>query len=189
MEEATIAKIATESLKPFSIVIDALLAPRLQRIKNWSEKRELSNRLGSTLIDVLLDQYLRHLLRRISGITTIVFPQQVLPLTSIYEPLTLTVKYASSEFLNIEFDIHTLEAGHNYTIVDSAGMGKSTFAKHLVLEILNSTAKIPIFFELRRIDETDSLLGNLATEFDTTKKDLDERLLLMLLEEGNFIRL
>ncbi len=187
MEEATIAKIATEALKPVSSIIDALLSSKLQRIRNWAEKRELNNRLGSTVISVLLDQYLHRLLRRICGVTTIVFPQQVLPLTSIYEPLSLNKRYGTVASQKSDFDVKALKAGHNYLIVDSAGMGKSTFAKHLALEILNSTTKIPMFLELRRIADSESLLGKLSAEIDETKKDVDEKLLLMLLDEGNFV--
>jgi hypothetical protein len=187
MEEATIAKIASEALKPVSSVIDALLGPKLQRIRNWAEKRELQNRLGSRLIDVLLDEYLRRLLRRICGITTIVFLEQILPLTSIYEPLLVIERYGAREGgLPSALNVNTLKIGHSYLIVDSAGMGKSTLAKHLVLETLHSTTRIPVFLELRRIGDTESLLEKLATEFDKSKTDVDENVLLMLLEAGNF---
>ena len=189
MQEATITKIAAEALKPVSSFIDALLGPKVQRVRTWAEKRDLDSKLGSGTIDVLLDQYLRRLLRRICGITTIVFPQQVLPLTSIYEPLTLQHRWATDEASPTPppFNIRTLAKGHNYFIVDSAGMGKSTFAKHFVLELLDSTTKIPIFLELRRIGENESLLGKLSVEFDETQKEVDERLLLMLLDEGDFV--
>src|SRR5215213_10409407 len=183
-EAATIAKIASEALKPVSKTIDALLGPKLQRIKNWSEQRDRSSKLGSGVIDVLLDQYLRRLLRRICGITTIVFPQQVIPLTSIYEPLYLSERYGAGAAL---FDVHALKPGENYLIVDSAGMGKSTFAKHFALEILKDTIKIPVFLELRRISGAESLLEKIAREIDETNKDVDDKLLLMLLDEGNFV--
>lgn len=188
MQEATISKIATEALKPVSSVIDALLGPKLERIRNWSEKQELSSKLASGHVDVLLDRYLRRLLRRICGVTTIVFPQQILPLTSIYEPLTLEPRYkrnASQE--QSSFNVRTLEEGHNYFIVDSAGMGKSTFAKHFVLELLDLTTKIPMFLELRRIGNDETLLGKLSAEMAETKNEIDERFLLMLLDEGDFI--
>jgi len=188
MSEAALTKIATEALKPVSSVIDALLGPKIQRIKNWAEKRDLDSRLGNGVIDVLLDRHMRRLLRRTCGITTIVFPQRVLPLTSIYEPLTLKeghIQLTPNELA--PFGIGELEKGLNYYIVDSAGMGKSTFAKHLVLEILASTNKIPLFLELRRIGENETLLGKLASEIDESKKDVDERLLPLLLKESEFV--
>lgn len=86
-----------------------------------------------------------------------------------------------------EFNVKTLKEGQNYLIIDSAGMGKSTFAKHLVLEILDLTNKIPIFLELRRIAESESLLEKIASEIDETKKDVNEELLLKLLNEDEFV--
>jgi len=187
MEEATIAKIATEALKPVSSIIDTLLGPKLKRMKAWAEKRDLNNRLGSTIMDVLLDQYLRRLLRRICGITTIVFPQQVLPLTEIYEPLYLEERYKSTSSKKSAFHVSMLEKGRNFLIVDLAGMGKSTFAKHLVLEVLSATNKIPIFLELNRIADEESLIQKLALDMDEAKNDIDEKLLPLWFEMGNFV--
>jgi hypothetical protein len=187
MEEATIATIATEALKPFSGVIDALLSTKLKRLKLWSERQELNSRLESIVIDNLLDNYLRRLLKRVCGITTIAFPQQVLPLTSIYEPLKVRQKTSFKSVKRTLLSLQTLKMGNNCIIVDSAGMGKSTYAKHLAIEILNSADKIPIFLELRRIDDTESLLEKLTRELDETQDDIDEELLLMLLDEGGFV--
>ena len=66
-------------------------------------------------------------------------------------------------------------------------MGKSTFVKHFTLDILSSTTKIPVFLELRRIGETESLVEKLASDIDETKKDIDEKLLLTLFDLGNFV--
>jgi predicted kinase len=187
MEQPTVSKLATEALKPFSGLIDALLSAKLKRIRTWAERRELDSRLASRVVDTLLNTYLKRLLRRISGVTTIAFPQQLLPLTAIYEPLTLNEEFSGDQSDSFEFSIAVLDSGRNCVIVDSAGMGKSTFVKHLVLEILNLTTKIPIFLELRRISESETILGKLCSEIDETKSDVDERLLTKLLEDGNFV--
>ena len=187
MEQLTVSKIATEALKPVSTIIDALLSAKLKRIRTWAEKKELDSRLGSRVVDTLLDTYLKRLLRRISGITTIVFPQQVLPLTAIYEPLTLSEKFSDERQEPSRFSVAALDNGRSCVIVDSAGMGKSTFVKHLVLELLNSTTKIPMFLELRRISDSETILGKLCSEIDETNTDVDERLLTKLFEDGNFV--
>lgn len=132
MEPTTVSKIATEALKPFSGVIDALLSAKLKRIRIWAERRELDSRLTSRVVDTLLNTYLKRLLRRISGITTSVFPQQVLPLSAIYEPLTLSENFSGERLEPSEFSVALLDSGRSSVIVDSAGMGKSTYVKHLV---------------------------------------------------------
>ncbi len=187
MEQPTASKLATEALKPFSGLIDALLSAKLKRIRTWAERRELDSRLTSRVVDSLLNTYLKRLLRRVSGITTIAFPQQILALTAIYEPLTLNEELRGERSRPFEFSIAVLDRGRSCVIVDSAGMGKSTFVKHLVLEIINSTTKIPMFLELRRVSESETILGKLCSEIDETKSDVDERLLTKLIEDGNFV--
>ena len=86
MEESTLVRIATEALKPISSFIDALLEPTLMRMRRRAKKRELINRLEAPETNEVLDQYFKRLLRRVSGITTIVFPERAVPLPSIYEP-------------------------------------------------------------------------------------------------------
>lgn len=44
-----------------------------------------------------------------------------------------------------------------------------------------------MFLELRRISESETILGKLCSEIDETKTDVDERLLTKLLEDGNFV--
>lgn len=187
MTDSTIKQIATEALKPMSGVIDALLGPRIQRFRNWSKKQELNDRVRSPIIDQLFESYLRKLLRRISGITTIVFPQQTLPLTTIYEPLILHERFDDRPNAKSNFGIKSLGKGKNFLIIDSAGMGKSTFAKHFALELIKDSDKMPIFLELRRLSDNETLLEKIAIELDETKNDIDEEVLRMLLDSGNFV--
>jgi hypothetical protein len=184
--------VASEALKPVSGVINALIGPKLERMKVQAKKRELKERLQDKVIQDLLEQYFKRLLQRVSGIKTIVFPEQILPLTSIYEPLRLKMTPAKNFKLGNDQKIITLgatdlEPGQNYLIVDSAGMGKSTFAKHLVLDIFHSTIKIPLFLELRRIDHSETLLGRLSKDIDEDQDDIDDKFLKMLLTQGEYV--
>ena len=79
MNEEIVTKLATESIKPVSTVVDALLGPKLERIKIAARKREIAGRLDHAVVNDLLDQYLRSLIRRVSEITTIVFPNKTFP--------------------------------------------------------------------------------------------------------------
>jgi hypothetical protein len=188
MDEKAIATLATEALKPVSRVIDALLAPKLERMRIQAKKRELINRLQDPVVNKLLDNYFKRLLRYVSGITTIVFPQQVLPVPKIYEPLSLEDMIGREGFEDqITLTATDLKPGHSYFIIDSAGMGKSTFAKHLVLDIFHSTVNIPLFLELRRIEESESLLGRLSKEIDEEQDDIDEKFLRVLLDQGGYV--
>lgn len=192
MKEKVLESLAAEALKPVSSVIDAALAPKIQRIRVNAKKRELKDRLGEKTINDLLEGYFKRLLRRVSGITTLAFPQQQLSLISIYEPLKLKKSrmqgfesYGHVEIISL--NAKQLEEGENYLIIDSAGMGKSTFAKYLVLDIFQSSIKIPLFLELRRIGASETLLGKLSKEIDESQEDIDARFLGMLLEQGGYV--
>lgn len=91
MQEKFLSTLVTEALKPASSFVDALLGPKLERIRNTAKKRELKDRLQDPRINDLLEDYFRQLLVRVSEIKTLVFPEQVIPLTSIYEPLSLAM--------------------------------------------------------------------------------------------------
>jgi hypothetical protein len=142
MQEHMLKTLATEALKPVSSIVDALLGPKIESIRKSAKKRELRARLQDKTVNDLLENYFRRLLRRVSEIKTLVFPEQMLPLTTIYEPLLLAktisqpsvdaaIRNESSNKSVVDFTAQALEPGVNYLIVDAAGMGKSTFSKHL----------------------------------------------------------
>jgi hypothetical protein len=191
MEGKILETLAAEALKPVSSFIDAALGPKLKRIRTNAKKRELKNRLEDKVVNELLEQYFKRLLRHVSGITTIVFPHEPISLIKIYEPAklkkTAAANFKKNDDETLSLAANDLKAGESYLIVDSAGMGKSTFAKYLVLDIFQSTTKIPLFLELRRIDNSESLVGKLAKEIDEHQDDIDERFLGMLLEQGEYV--
>lgn len=192
MQEKILSTLVTEALKPASSFVDALLGPKLERIRNSARKRELRERLQDPRINGLLEDYFKRLLARVSEIKTLVFPEQVIPLTSIYEPLSLTIMAGKNFRLktsteNVKLGAKDLKPKQNYLIIDSAGMGKSTFSKYLVLDIFESTIKIPLFLELRRIDDNESLLGKLSKELDAGQNDIDDKFLSLLLDQGGYV--
>lgn len=192
MQEKIFSTLATEALKPTSSVVEALLGSKIERIRTSAKKRELRDRLQEPRINELLEDYFRRLLVRVSEIKTLVFPEQVIPTTSVYEPLRLTI--ASGKNFRSKTDAEVVNLGakdlipnQNYLIIDSAGMGKSTFSKYLVLDIFESTTKIPLFLELRRINDNESLAESLSKELDASQDDIDEKFLGLLLKQGGYV--
>jgi hypothetical protein len=57
MKEETLTQIGLEAAKPFSAFIDALLGPKINRLKKWAENQELQDQLKSDRIDTLLRSY------------------------------------------------------------------------------------------------------------------------------------
>jgi hypothetical protein len=174
--------LAKEALKPTSSAIDALVAPKILRLAEWARERDLWDRLEGDRLERLFDGYLRQTYRRASGVLSLVFPQQVLPLPAIYEPLCLVDMHERSVS---EDDIRV--DGARSLIIDSAGMGKTTFVKHLILSELESRESIPIFLELRRIAEDQNLIDAIGAQFDTLDVQFDRDVLLRLFRVGKFL--
>ncbi len=90
-------------------------------------------------------QYLTKLSHRVSEITTISFPQIKMNIFKAYEPLHLgKYHYYTSERNEIELENLINEDIKSCSIIDSAGMGKSTFSKFVVASLLYKSQRIPL---------------------------------------------
>ncbi len=201
--EATALSIAKEALKPTSGVVDALIAPKLKRVRQWAANRDLAARLDQKQVEELFNVYMHRLLRRVSGVTTLVFPQQILSLPAIYEPLNLVERpmgadltYAVDQIEQNHLrrrapkfvsEISITRPGTRTYIVDSAGMGKSTFARHLVMREMVDRDRIPIFLELRRVGDGSNIAEALARDLDDLHQAFDREVFLQLLSVGRFL--
>lgn len=201
--EATALSIAKEVLKPSSGIIDALLTPKIKRLREWAAGRDLRARIDQDKLEDAFLAYMRRLLSRVSGVTTLVFPQQVLALPAIYESLKLEVRPLNAGMTletntppakgrltrtqNQVTEISITRPGRRTYIVDSAGMGKSTFARHLIMREIVDSDRIPIFLELRRIGEGTSLFEALARDLDELHRVFDREAFLSLLARGRFL--
>ncbi len=185
--------LVTESLKPFSSFVDAIIGPSVRRLKVWSERRDLEVRTISEPTAQVFDDYLRRILQKVSGVTTVLAPERPFKITDIYEPISLRF-VASNDRIKPSIAHKRAEGSLGFlwvtsfhsVIIDSAGMGKSTFVKYLTLQVIQRTESIPIFFELRRLSETDTVLSKMMQDIDGGAGVLDERLFLQILKQGGF---
>lgn len=182
------AKMAVDVLKPASGLIDALLGPKIAKVRKWANEKDLEahfkngEKLGS-----LLERYIERTITRVSFLSTLVFPQEKVSLEILYEPVSLIRKdgvngRSSEEIYQLDLNLKGLCA----LIVDEAGMGKSTYAKHLCIEIFQRTEKVPILFDLADYEKDKSLVENLAKDFDEIDCNFDRQLFKMLLVKGKF---
>jgi hypothetical protein len=183
MVNLSLGTIAKEALKPASSLIDALVSPMVARLQEWSSERNLHRRMDSSRLERAFEHYMRQIYRRAAGTTTMVFPQRVLPLPAIYEPLKLIDHLRRERVAESELE----QDGFRAYIIDHAGMGKSTLSKHLVLRCLRRRERIPLLLELRTIGEGEQLVEALGKQFDTLDQTFDRDVLNRLLEEGKFL--
>ncbi|MFW5953976.1 MAG: hypothetical protein ACOCSG_01600 [Guyparkeria sp.] len=141
-------------------VIKPLIERQTQKLRHKLSEADLSKRTNRLTQE--MERYLIHLSNQVSEITSIAFPQANLKLIDSYEPLKL-IKHASlpqNEDQKVPVESLTHLPKGAITIIDSAGMGKSTFSKFLVHEILFKQEKIPVLFELRNVMEKPLSLKN-----------------------------
>lgn len=180
-------KIAMEAMKPASGLIGALLEQKIKKVRSWSEAKELKSKLNSDTLAKLMENYLTNLAYKVNEITSIAFPQIKLPINEAYEPLSLYVMTpGSNKRENIPFKSIINASNLNLLLIDSAGMGKSTFSKYVVSQILLKSDRIPILFELRKVNMEESLIENLAQQFDCIGGIFDRQLFCKLLSSGKF---
>ena len=181
-------KIAMEAIKPASGFINALLAPKIEKLKSWSNEKELSGQLDPDKLSKVMEEYLTKLSLRVSEITSIAFPLIKLDIFKAYEPLVLGRQHYSNSPIENEVELAKLidEELKSSLIIDNAGMGKSTFSKFIVASLLYKSKRVPLFFELRKINKEIDLVENLAKELDFPGRVFDRALFYKLLQLGKF---
>ena len=191
-------QIALEMFKPTTGFLNALLAPKIEKVRRWTEERELQGQLEPNALSETMREYLEKLSRRVAEITTISFPLQKINISEAYEPLYLSrVDNSTEKYVNqlvsptreIKIDVQDLLSMSNssFIVIDGAGMGKSTFSKHLVTQILFKTERVPLFFELRKTDYNAGLIESIARELDSIGKIFPRELFYNLINLGKFI--
>ncbi|MEN8619546.1 NACHT domain-containing protein [Shewanella baltica] len=182
------SNIALEAIKPTASLIQALLSPKIEKVKSWADEQELKGQLDPDKLSKTMDEYLKKLALRVSEITSIAFPLLKLNIFEAYEPLVLAKIHHSNLFDENIVELPSLIVGDvkPCLIIDSAGMGKSTFSKFIVASLLFKSQRIPIFFELRKINKEQDLIENLAMELDFPGKKFDRTLFYRLLQLGKF---
>jgi len=114
-------------------------------------KNIFTNRVELEKLKKYSVKYISKLTGQCSTINTIAFQNTPKKLTDLYIPLTLDDGNISTEML--VDDNCDIFQNHNLILInDTAGMGKSTLAKKVLLNIIQGEEYIPIYLELRKVD-------------------------------------
>lgn len=180
-------KIVSEAVKPGLEFINAALSPTVEKVRKWAIEKELKGKLDSDALSLIIERYLIKLSERVKEITSITFPQLKLNIYEAYEPLYMvrSSHFDTSKNL-ITADELVSSPSRPIIIVDGAGMGKSTFSKFIVARLLFKSDRIPILFDLRKLDPKLDITDNIATELDFPDEKFDRKLFYRLLKLGKF---
>jgi len=83
--------------------------------------------------------------------------------------------------------ISDLSSKGNFVIKGIAGQGKSIFLRHLFIREIEKAQRIPVFIELRRIQNGDTLLGHISQFLDILNIGFNLKTFKSLVESGKFI--
>lgn len=133
-------------------------------------------------------EYLDRYLDKFEHIPTLVLRRDQIRLVDIYIPLTLTdITNFKNQFEINDYTSEVFAINQHILIIDTAGMGKSTLMKLLFMSIIKEGVGIPLFIELRRINEKNRLLDELVKNLNGIETTFNSESLIELLTSTKFI--
>jgi len=100
--------------------------------------------------------YLDESIEKCSTMKTILYRDQAVDLYELYIPLDLENQNSKVEAADAT---KLFAEGQCFVITGTAGSGKSTLFKHLFLDTIRSGVKVPIFIELRALNNTEKTIA------------------------------
>lgn len=129
--------------------------------------------------------YITTIKRKHSSTKTIIYRDTPQSIEKFYEPIDLYNDTMDMSNPNI---IDLISLDKPIIITGTGGSGKSTFLKYLLLNSIQTTKHIPIFVELRDVEqEQSSLLNYITTSLQVKSVNLEESFLQQAFKSGKFI--
>lgn len=183
-ELSTIKDIAAIATPFINLIIKTWLEPKLSL---FIEKQKINRELFEHGLINKFSEYLSRSYEKQSYLRTVVFQNQQKLLEELYLPLK--VKLTADETI-ITIDSYRPEFIPRYKrvlLVDTAGMGKSTILRFLFLHSIRQSVGIPIFIELRQLQENRGVLEIIYDELNPIDNKFNKELVLKLIRRGDFL--
>lgn len=130
-------------------------------------------------------KYIEGIERKYSSTKTIIYRDTPQSIKKFYEPIELANDRIT---LNNPQVVDLIELGKPILITGTGGSGKSTFLKYLLLNSIENNKFIPIFVELRNVEQEQlSLIEYIFKNLQLKSVDLETEYLDQALNRGNFI--
>lgn len=168
-------------------IVDTWVAPKL---KEMFEKNEIDKNFYTAVSDKFAD-YLKESYKNQFIMNTIVFKNQQKTIEELYIPLHLNKvsnDVKNKESIRIDgYDDEFIPKFRKLIITDTAGMGKSTIMKWLFISVIKHSKGIPIFIELRKLSEQNSIIKEIFKNINSINEEFNVTYVLNLLKRGDFI--
>lgn len=184
MEEVLIAVAAKSLVEGF---IKNYALPKLSKLAHSISKE---GKAYLSLNSNAFIAYYKRAYNNYSIINTLAFKERVKKLKDIYIPLTIYPVDNKKEKKLTKIEGYPKELLDKYgriLITDTAGMGKSTLMKRMFLDVIDGQFGIPIFIELRRLNENNDIINEVAIQLGGLNDGFDKGILETLFVDGEFI--
>ncbi|CAH0309035.1 hypothetical protein SRABI96_04907 [Peribacillus sp. Bi96] len=178
---AALKTLASESTKHLSGVLSKKIQKVYRSKKSSFNSFEELARKFKVYLEKSFEQY--------STIPTIALKDRRVFLNDIYQPISIQQKDMkdSEKVLLFEYNNDFFSDHPKLLIIDSAGMGKSTFSKFLFLSSIEKKIQIPVFIELRRLRSDHSILDELYLKLEYKSSNFSKEHIMDLIEDGGFL--
>lgn len=176
---------------PFSkVVLDTFLVPKFQEFREkWKrEKNIIDYAFEDKFMEYLTDTYEKN-----GVLNTIAFKKKKVLLNDVYIPLTLECEERSEtrikrNSLKIEdFDDQLFSNTNKVLITDTAGMGKSTLSKKMLISAIEKNKGVPVLIELRRLSKEKDIIDEILEQLNPINEEVNRQFILDLIKRGDFI--
>lgn len=175
--------IAAKGLETFAVeCVKSLVETHIKPIL----KTHADSQDRSCEIEECIEEYLEITYKKAMIMNTIVFRGVQKTLCDLYIPLTI-VSSDESYLIDDNCLNNISTAANKILIVDTAGMGKSTIVKFLIVKHIVENKKVPILIELRRLTNETDLVYFLVKQFELLGKKILPEDLIQMIRNGEFV--
>lgn len=184
MEIETVRNIATIAAPLTKAILDTYLVPKFQELREKWNKDKL---LIDHYFESKFQDYLSESFEKNAVLNTIAYKKKKVLLNDVYLPLNLIDINRRKEVKIEHFDGSLFDHSNKILITDTAGMGKSTLVKKLLISCIEKNKGVPILIELRRLSKDKGIIDEIIEQFSPINDKIDKQFILDLIKRGDFI--
>jgi hypothetical protein len=190
MDIETVKNIATVAAPLSKVILETFLVPKFKEFRDkW--KRE-NNLIDYAFEDKFLE-YLTSAYEKNGVLNTIAFKKKKVLLNDVYIPLTIQCEERHElprkrkSLTLTEFDDELFAESNKILITDTAGMGKSTLSKKLLISAIEKNKGVPVLIELRRLSKEKDIIDEILEQLNPINEKVNRQFILDLIKRGDFI--
>lgn len=166
------------------IVLDTFLIPKFQE---FQKKLDKDGKIINHYFENKFHDYLNELYEKNAVLNTVAFKKRKVLLNDVYIPLKLRCTEKNTEVTILDYNEKLFSDCNKILITDTAGMGKSTLSKKILLSAIEFNKGVPVLIELRRLSKNKGIIEEILEQLNPINEKLDKQFILDLVKRGDFI--